>query len=70
MRHNQNEYTKFTQDKLGVVGLSYQHIDHDKSNNNFSNLITLCTVCNTKANFNRKYWVEFYRKILTDLYGY
>lgn len=46
------------------------HIDHDKSNNNFSNLITLCTVCNTKANFNRKYWVEFYRKILTDLYGY
>lgn len=25
MRHNQNEYTKFTQDKLGVVGLSYQN---------------------------------------------
>lgn len=46
------------------------HIDHDKSNNAQENIITLCTVCNTKANFNREYWVKFYRNILSEKYGY
>ena len=52
----------------GKIGC--HHIDHDKLNNNSHNLISLCSVCNSKANFNRKFWINFYRKILTDLYGY
>lgn len=36
------------------------HIDYNKSNNDSSNLITLCSHCHNKTNFNRKYWVNLF----------
>lgn len=51
------------EEHLIVVGevLSVHHIDYNKSNNNNANLITLCRNCNTRANFNRDYWISFYK---------
>ena len=31
-------------------------------NYNENNLITLCKQCNIRANYNRKYWEEYYKK--------
>ena len=45
--------------------LPIHHIDYDKQNCKEDNLITVCTSCNTRANYNRSYWKEFYlEKIL------
>lgn len=46
--------------------LTIHHIDHDKKNNNPKNLITLCFSCNSKANFNRQYWVSYYQNIMEN----
>jgi hypothetical protein len=46
------------------------HIDYDKKNCHFSNLITVCNSCNARANFNRDEWTIFYRDILKAKYGY
>ena len=37
------------------------HIDYDKKNCDPKNLITLCHGCHTKTNFNRDYWIKFFR---------
>ncbi len=42
--------------------LEVHHIDYNKQNNNINNLITLCHPCNVRANFNRNYWQEYYKK--------
>jgi len=45
-------------------GNTVHHIDYDKKNCSPNNLITLCGSCNSKVNFNRKYWTNyFYGKI-------
>jgi 5-methylcytosine-specific restriction endonuclease McrA len=44
--------------------LHIHHIDYNKLNNQQSNLITLCRRCNPKANFNREYWIERYKKLI------
>lgn len=44
--------------------LHVHHIDHDKENNIFMNLITLCVSCNMKANYNKEYWRSLYIGIL------
>lgn len=44
--------------------ITVHHIDHQKKNNAWLNLITLCEVCNSKANFNRKYWAQFYSTLM------
>ena len=43
--------------------MTTHHIDYDKTNNNFSNLIALCSACNSKANFKRLEWQKMYQKI-------
>ena len=43
--------------------LHCHHIDYDKRNNNPNNLISLCTKCHMKTNFNRNYWVNYFKKI-------
>jgi len=43
--------------------LTIHHIDYNKKNCHPSNLITLCSSCNSRANFNRKYWVNIYKKV-------
>jgi len=40
--------------------LDVHHIDYNKQNCNEENLITLCGLCNVKANTNRDYWYSFY----------
>jgi Zn finger protein HypA/HybF involved in hydrogenase expression len=47
--------------------LTIHHIDYNKQNCSKSNLITLCYSCNTRANFNRNYWKEFYSKKLQEI---
>lgn len=50
--------------KDGKGKIEVHHIDHNKENNSSDNLITLCSVCNSKANFNRDYWVSHYKIII------
>lgn len=38
------------------VDLDIHHIDYDKTNNGWENLIPLCKICHGKTNFNRDYW--------------
>jgi hypothetical protein len=42
------------------TNLHIHHIDYDKQNCKEDNLITVCNNCNTRANFNRSYWQEFF----------
>lgn len=43
--------------------LVIHHVDYNKKNCCPKNLITLCNSCNTRANFNREIWQEFYGEI-------
>jgi len=42
--------------------LHVHHIDYNKFNCKEQNLITLCKRCNIKANSNRDYWQEYYKR--------
>ena len=42
-------------------GIACHHIDYDITNNDFSNLITLCTSCHSKTNFKREDWIIRYK---------
>ncbi len=44
--------------------LSCHHIDYVKTNSFPSNLISLCTACNTKVNSNREFWSDYFRDLL------
>lgn len=46
------------------------HINYNKKNCNPWNVITLCFSCNSRANFNKEYWREFYQEIIIKKYGY
>ena len=50
--------------------LHIHHIDYDKKNCAPQNLITVCTSCNSRANYDRKWHIEWYRTILSKRYGY
>ncbi len=41
--------------------LVIHHINYNKKNNKESNLITLCSSCNIKVNFNRDYWEIYFK---------
>jgi hypothetical protein len=43
--------------------LVIHHINYRKHNCHPWNLITLCRSCNSKANHNRKYWLELYSNL-------
>lgn len=43
---------------------SVHHIDYDKENNNPDNLINLCVKCNSRVNFNRYYWTNYFKNII------
>lgn len=43
--------------------IQVHHIDYNKKNNNPDNLITLCRSCHMKTNFNREYWIEYFKNI-------
>lgn len=44
--------------------LSVHHIDYNKQNCKEDNLITVCNLCNVKANTNRDYWFAYYTYII------
>jgi hypothetical protein len=46
--------------------LSIHHIDYNKMNCLPENLITLCTSCNIKANYNKDYWFVYYTYIMEN----
>ena len=50
------------EEHLIVIGkvLEIHHINYNKNNCSEDNLITVCSYCNTRANYNRDYWQEFY----------
>jgi len=48
--------------------ISIHHINYDKKNCNPFNLITLCTSCNSKANFNREWHEAWYNAIIYNRY--
>ena len=56
-----------TQKQSGKT-LNVHHIDYDKKNCSEENLISLCKVCHTKTNYNRKYWEKLLSK--GEQYGY
>jgi hypothetical protein len=50
------------------TNLHTHHIDHDKLNNQETNLIALCLACNNRANYNLEYWKEYFtNKILVKI---
>jgi len=40
------------------------HIDYDKDNCLYINIIKICDICNSLANFNRDWWESFYIEIM------
>jgi len=50
-------------------GIVNKCIDYDKTNCNEKNLISLCGLCNRKANYNRDYWFAYYSYIIEEIYG-
>jgi hypothetical protein len=47
--------------------LPIHHIDYNKMNCQKDNLITTCKQCNSRANFNRGCWIEFYKNKIAQL---
>jgi hypothetical protein len=43
--------------------LACHHIDYNKNNYNPNNLITLCQYHHSLTNFNRKYWIKYFKII-------
>lgn len=52
-----------------IYRLSVHHVDYNKKNCEPENLITLCTSCNARANFNREWHKEWYEAIIFKRYG-
>jgi len=58
---HQNELVSFLK-KLDV-----HHIDYDKQNCDFDNLITLCRGCHVKTNKDREFWIDYFREGVTSV---
>ena len=43
--------------------LDVHHIDYNKENCNLNNLVALCISCNAKVNYNKNYWIKFFKKL-------
>ena len=44
--------------------LTTHHINYNKQDCSHQNLIALCSACNSKANFGRNVWTDFYQNLL------
>ncbi len=49
--------------------LDVHHIDSNKNNNNFLNLIPLCRDCHSKTKINREFWFNYLNKLKGDENG-
>jgi hypothetical protein len=45
--------------------LDVHHIDYNKKNCEFKNLISLCQKCHLRVNTNRNYWAKYFKKGVT-----
>ena len=45
----------------GQYGNFVHHIDYDKKNCNSQNLMILCHKCHSKTNYNREYWLNYFK---------
>ena len=66
------QYCGMTQEEhLQIWGrkIEIHHINYNKQNCKENNLITLCKLCNMKANSNRDYWFAYYTYIMENLNG-
>ena len=43
------------------------HIDYDTTNNDLSNLITLCSGCHAKSNYKRLDWMNHYKNKMEEV---
>jgi len=50
--------------------LSIHHIDYDKKLTIPENCISLCDICHTLTNNNRKYWQSLFQEKLSKFYNY
>ena len=41
-----------------TIRMSVHHIDYNKKNNSVTNLLAVCTACNSRLNFNRELWIK------------
>jgi len=68
--HYQCQNCSMTEEEhLIILGhaLHIHHIDYNKMNCSENNLITLCNQCNVRANYNREYWIGFYKNKSVNL---
>ncbi len=56
-RHQDELFTK-TRRKYK---LNIHHIDYNKQNNNFDNIVSLCRNCHMQTNFKRNDWTEYFQ---------
>jgi 5-methylcytosine-specific restriction endonuclease McrA len=49
--------------------LTVHHIDYNKEHCQENNLITTCAQCNSRANYNRSYWQNFYNNLILQKVG-
>jgi glycerol-3-phosphate cytidylyltransferase len=52
---------KCTCQLCGKRGIEVHHIDYNKNNLSFENLICLCDKCHPKTNWNREVWTSFFK---------
>lgn len=57
---------QFCGEKRKKIRKCVHHIDYNKRNNKPKNLITLCESCHNKTNFNRKFWITFFKKKMRE----
>jgi len=53
----------FCENKNKYIKIDTHHIDYNKQNCNDSNLIALCKKCHSQTNFNRDWYISFYKEI-------
>ena len=44
-----------------ITKLPIHHIDYDKLNSDPSNLVSTCNSCHSKTNYDREYWIQYFR---------
>ena len=66
VRENDNNICQLCLRKVSFSdkrNLSVHHIDYNKKNNDISNLISLCSNCHSKTNFDRKKWEKYFKQL-------
>jgi hypothetical protein len=69
LRKEIRERDNYLCQNCGKFGNNIHHIDYNKKNCNFTNLINLCISCNVKANYNREYWKYYYNIKILEKYA-